>query len=71
MSNDRSTSANRVVIVGGGFAGVTLAQRLEGLALGDTALVPNAWDGKPSPPTAQFATRQAKQLADNLSDVLR
>ncbi|MCI0349922.1 MAG: FAD-dependent oxidoreductase [Acidobacteriales bacterium] len=40
-------------------------------ALGDNALVPNAWDGTPSPPTAQFATRQSKQLAQNLSRVLR
>jgi NADH dehydrogenase len=35
-------------------------------ALGDCALVPNAHDGRPSPPTAQFAVRQAKQLARNL-----
>lgn len=35
-------------------------------ALGDSAAVPNAWDGKLSPPTAQFAVRQAKQLAANL-----
>jgi NADH:ubiquinone reductase (H+-translocating) len=40
-------------------------------ALGDSAQVPNAWDGNPSPPTAQFATRQATQLADNLARVLR
>jgi len=35
-------------------------------ALGDCALIPNAFDGKPSPPTAQFALRQAKQLAANI-----
>jgi NADH:quinone reductase (non-electrogenic) len=35
-------------------------------ALGDCALVPNGHDGKPSPATAQFAVRQAKQLAHNL-----
>jgi len=35
-------------------------------ALGDCALVPNALDGKPSPPTAQFAVRQARHLALNL-----
>jgi NADH dehydrogenase len=35
-------------------------------ALGDCAVVPNAFDGKPSPPTAQFALRQAKQLAANI-----
>jgi NADH dehydrogenase len=40
-------------------------------ALGDSAAVPNAWDGKPSPPTAQFAMRQARQLAANLVRVLR
>lgn len=35
-------------------------------ALGDCAMIPNAFDQMPSPPTAQFAMRQAKQLADNL-----
>src|SRR5262245_59086152 len=35
-------------------------------ALGDCALVPNGFDGQASPPTAQFAVRQAKQLARNL-----
>lgn len=35
-------------------------------ALGDCALVPNAFDNQASPPTAQFAVRQAKLLADNL-----
>lgn len=35
-------------------------------ALGDCAVVTNAYGGRVSPPTAQFATRQAKQLADNL-----
>jgi NADH:ubiquinone reductase (H+-translocating) len=35
-------------------------------ALGDCALVPNAEDGKPSPTLAQFALRQARQLADNM-----
>jgi NADH:ubiquinone reductase (H+-translocating) len=40
-------------------------------ALGDSAAVPNAWDRKPSPPTAQFATRQAKQLATNLTRALK
>jgi NADH dehydrogenase len=35
-------------------------------ALGDCALVPNARDGGASPPTAQFAVRQAGLLADNL-----
>jgi NADH dehydrogenase len=36
-------------------------------ALGDCAAVPNAIDQSPSPPTAQFAMRQAKQLAANLA----
>lgn len=35
-------------------------------ALGDCAAVPNAYDGQVSPPTAQFATRQAKVLARNI-----
>jgi NADH dehydrogenase len=35
-------------------------------ALGDCAAVPNAHDGKLSPPTAQFAERQARQLAANV-----
>ena len=36
-------------------------------ALGDCAIIPNAFNQKPSPPTAQFAMRQAKQLAANLA----
>lgn len=35
-------------------------------ALGDCAAVPNAKDNSVSPPTAQFADRQAKQLARNI-----
>lgn len=35
-------------------------------AFGDCAAVPNAWNARISPPTAQFALRQAKQLAANL-----
>ena len=35
-------------------------------ALGDCAVVPNGKDGKPSPTLAQFALRQARQLAGNL-----
>ena len=35
-------------------------------ALGDCALVLNAQDGAPAPPTAQFAVREGRQLADNL-----
>jgi NADH:ubiquinone reductase (H+-translocating) len=40
-------------------------------ALGDCAAVPNARDGKVSPPTAQFADRQARRLADNIARSLR
>ncbi|MFO0811297.1 MAG: FAD-dependent oxidoreductase [Gemmataceae bacterium] len=36
-------------------------------ALGDCAAVPNAYDNKPSPPTAQFAVRQARWLAKNVA----
>jgi NADH dehydrogenase len=35
-------------------------------AIGDCAQVINALDGKPSPPTAQFAVQQARVLANNL-----
>ena len=35
-------------------------------AIGDCAQVPNAFDGKLSPPTAQFAVREARHLAVNL-----
>jgi len=38
-------------------------------ALGDCALVPNGYDGRPSPATAQFAVQQARQLAENLKCV--
>jgi NADH dehydrogenase len=40
-------------------------------ALGDCAAVPNKLDGKISPPTAQFADRQARQLAGNIASNLR
>lgn len=39
-------------------------------ALGDCAVTINAFDGKPTPPTAQFALREAKQLAKNLARTL-
>jgi NADH dehydrogenase len=35
-------------------------------AIGDCARVPNAYDGKLAPPTAQFAVREARCLAANL-----
>jgi NADH dehydrogenase len=40
-------------------------------AFGDCAAVPNSWNAQISPPTAQFALRQAKQLAANLVRVQR
>lgn len=36
-------------------------------AIGDCALVPNAFDDKLSPPTAQFAIREGHQLAANIA----
>lgn len=35
-------------------------------AVGDCALIPNAYDGALCPPTAQFAERQARSVADNI-----
>ena len=35
-------------------------------SIGDCAAVPNAADGRTCPPTAQFADRQARQLAKNI-----
>lgn len=40
-------------------------------AIGDCAAVPNKLDGKTSPPTAQFADRQGRQLASNIAAKLR
>jgi NADH dehydrogenase len=40
-------------------------------AIGDCAAVPNAFDGSVSPPTAQFAERQARLLAANILRKLR
>lgn len=40
-------------------------------AIGDCAAVPNQLDGKISPPTAQFADRQGRQLASNIAGKLR
>ncbi len=39
-------------------------------ALGDCAMIPNAFDQRPSPATAQFALQQARQLAKNLQRVI-
>jgi NADH dehydrogenase len=35
-------------------------------AVGDCAIVPNAYDGKPGPPTAQFGEREGCQTAQNI-----
>lgn len=40
-------------------------------AVGDCALVVNAHDGEPSPPTGQFAERQGRQAADNIVRAVR
>jgi len=54
--------------------GVNPDMRVQGFenvwALGDCAAVPNALDGSVSPTLAQFATRQAHQLADNIAALL-
>jgi len=39
-------------------------------SLGDCSLIPNAYDDKPCPATAQFAMQQARQLAKNLERTL-
>ncbi len=39
-------------------------------AIGDCALIINALDGQPSPPTGQFAERQGRQCAENVLRVL-
>jgi NADH dehydrogenase len=40
-------------------------------AVGDCAIVPNAYDGKPGPPTAQFAEREGCQCAQNIVRLIR
>jgi NADH:ubiquinone reductase (H+-translocating) len=60
------TERGRVVTAGD----LSVPQQPGVWALGDCALVPNARDGQASPPTAQFAERQARLLAHNIaSDV--
>lgn len=39
-------------------------------ATGDCADIVNAYDGKPSPPTGQFAERQGRQCAENIRRVV-
>jgi NADH dehydrogenase len=49
--------------------------RIRGVAnlwtLGDCCVVPNGYNGRPCPATAQFAVEQARQLAENLGRVSR
>jgi len=40
-------------------------------AIGDCAQTVNAHDGRPSPPTGQFAERQGRQCAKNIANTLR
>lgn len=47
-------------------ATMRLVGRTDAWAIGDAASIPNATTGKSCPPTAQFAIRQAAQLARNL-----
>lgn len=61
-SLDLPTVRGRIVTQGD----FTIAGETGLWALGDCAAVPNALDGSVSPPTAQFAVAQARQLADNL-----
>jgi NADH dehydrogenase len=46
---------------------MSLSQYPNVWAIGDCAAVVNAFDGKLSPPTAQFAERQAKQVSYNIA----
>lgn len=48
-----------------------LRGRANAWAVGDCALIVNALDQRPSPPTGQFAERQGRQCAQNLARVLR
>lgn len=43
-----------------------LPGRANAWAVGDCALIINAHDGQPSPPTGQFAERQGRQCAENI-----
>jgi NADH dehydrogenase len=49
--------------------------RVKGIAnlwtLGDCSFVPNAYNGRPCPATAQFAIEQARQMAKNIERVSR
>jgi len=52
-------------------ATLAVADRPGVWAAGDCAAVPDAHTGRPCPPTAQFALREGRQLARNVSAVLR
>jgi len=55
------------IVVNGDLSVRDTAGQSDGLsAIGDCAQVPNAYDGKIAPPTAQFAVREARCLALNL-----
>lgn len=48
-----------------------LRGRTNAWAVGDCAVIMNAHDGRPSPPTGQFAERQGGQCAENIARALR
>jgi NADH dehydrogenase len=50
---------------------MSLPDRAGAWAIGDCALVINAYDGQPAPPTGQFAERQGRQCARNIARVIR
>ena len=65
--NDLGDCRCRRIAAGSGRADMSVPGESGVWALGDCAAVPNASDGKISPPTAQFAERQARQLAANIA----
>jgi NADH:ubiquinone reductase (H+-translocating) len=62
-----ATERGRVVVA----ADLSVPRHAGVWALGDCALVPNAFDGQSAPPTAQFAVREGRLLARNLLSVLQ
>jgi NADH:ubiquinone reductase (H+-translocating) len=62
-----ATERGRIVV----NADLSVAGHAGVWALGDCALVPNAFDQQPAPPTAQFAVREGCLLARNLLCALR
>ena len=67
--DDRSVTLGNGEIIPAGTIVCTIGTGV--WALGDCAAVPNQLDGKVCPPTAQFADRQARQLARNIAAKLR